>query len=523
MKVRLLHPSRDFDAKAPLPWNAGALVQDLAVDVLVGAMARGDDTLGGVARVVMLAMPCADVGEVRYRQEVLRDCLRRPADVRALYALAVQASETRPHPFIGILSNYPGSVLGGAIELLDVFTGHLERLREFASARGPRFASAPFTELFRMADRELGDEYLARVRAHLVALKFRRGVLLSAGLGERNEGTRYVLRRLPGPPPSWLERFVSALKQLVPGQPPAHIVRLAERDEAGARALSAIRDRGTGSVANAVAQAAEHVRGFFRLLRDELAFYVGALNLYEDLRQLGMRTCLPEPRELGDGTRRFSGLYDPALALKLKRPLVTNELDLSRQRAVVVTGANEGGKSTFLRSLGLAQLMLRTGMFVAAESFTAEVRSQLFTHFRREEDAGMRSGKLDEELHRMSEMADALAPGSTVFFNESFAATNEREGSEIAIQVVRALAERGVEVVFVTHLYEFAHRLYTEGRADAAFLRAERTSDGTRTFRIVRGEPLDTSYGRDLYDLVFEPAPPQRERNDDARAAGLGP
>ena len=68
----------------------------------------------------------------------------------------------------------------------------------------------------------------------------------------------------------------------------------------------------------------------------------------------------------------------------------------------------------------------------------------------------MRSGKFDEELARMSTIADQIRRGAMVLFNESFAATNEREGSEIARQIVSALLENDVTVFFVSHMYEFA-------------------------------------------------------------------
>jgi DNA mismatch repair ATPase MutS len=102
----------------------------------------------------------------------------------------------------------------------------------------------------------------------------------------------------------------------------------------------------------------------------------------------------------------------------------------------------------------------------------------------------------------MSEIIDRAAPNSIVLFNESFAATNEREGSEIARQITTALVGCGVKVFFVTHLYEFSFRL-RETMPDTMFLNAERRSDGTRTFRIVAGEPSETSHGRDLYARVF--------------------
>ncbi len=97
-----------------------------------------------------------------------------------------------------------------------------------------------------------------------------------------------------------------------------------------------------------------------------------------------------------------------------------------------------------------------------------------------------------------------------VLFNESFAATNEREGSEIARQIVRALVEKGVRILYVTHLIEFARSWWERKTEDALFLRAERQTDGRRTFKVVPGEPLQTSFGADLYEAIFandEPGP----------------
>jgi DNA mismatch repair ATPase MutS len=65
-------------------------------------------------------------------------------------------------------------------------------------------------------------------------------------------------------------------------------------------------------------------------------------------------------------------------------------------------------------------------MFVPAEYFCPDVRDDLFTDYRPEEDATMKSEKLDKELARMSGIIDVITPGLMVLFNESFAATNDR-------------------------------------------------------------------------------------------------
>jgi DNA mismatch repair ATPase MutS len=103
----------------------------------------------------------------------------------------------------------------------------------------------------------------------------------------------------------------------------------------------------------------------------------------------------------------------------------------------------------------------------------------------------------------MSDIVEHIVPNSILLFNESFAATNEREGSEIATQIVRALLEKGMKVFYVTHLYEFARGFFDEKDKGAIFQRAEREADGTRTFKLAEGEPLQTSYGQDLYNKVF--------------------
>ena len=169
----------------------------------------------------------------------------------------------------------------------------------------------------------------------------------------------------------------------------------------------------------------------------------------------------------------------------------------------MITGANQGGKSTFLRSVGLAQLMAQSGMFVAAESLRLNLCDGLFTHYKREEDESMESGKLDEELARMSEIADRIAPKCILLCNESFAATNEREGSQIARQVVQALLEEGVKVLFVTHMFELSHGFCAQNLPTALFLRAERGNDGARPFKLIEAPPLPTSYGEDSYRRIF--------------------
>jgi DNA mismatch repair ATPase MutS len=377
-----------------------------------------------------------------------------------------------------------------------LFAGKLKSLRTIADEHSDRFESEGLTGLLAMLRQELSDAYLAEVERHLATLRFRKGMLLSAGLGQGLKATDYVLRRPHDDKRNWIARLLS------PDQT-GFTFHLHPRDETGARAVSGIADQGVNLVANALAQSTDHILSFFEMLRTELAFYIGCLNLQRRLEDLRQPICFPRPCPMGISRLEFSKLSDASLVLSGKSPVIANDLNANDRQLIVITGANTGGKSTFMRSLGLAQLMMQAGMFVTAEQFDAELHTALCTHYKREEDIAMESGKLDEELKRMSVIVDHLTPGALILFNESFAATNEREGSEIACQVASALLERGIKICFVTHLYEFAYAVYARSFDAALFLRADRRPDGTRTFRVVEGKPLQTSYGDDLYRAIF--------------------
>ncbi len=492
-----MHPDRDFNLRN-LPHNEADLAKDLELDVLLQAMADGDQFLYAVARCgIHSCLPSP--AEIVYRQHVLADCIARPSVVRDLYqvGLAAVAGEKKLFGWL-FVHNSPDSILRRAREAMELFVGALRRLKDIANAHAAGFRSEGFTRFFSMLATELDDDYFAEMRAHLSELAFRQGMLISAKLGQGSKGAGHVLRRQPEQ--GWRDRITgksrSGYSFVVPPQ-----------DENGLRALADLESLGLNDAANALAQSVDHIRSFFQMLCAELGFYIGCLNLRERMAAAGAPVCFPVPASpVPAGTvqaLRARGLYDPCLALTLGTRAVGNDLDADGRELIMITGANQGGKSTFLRGLGLAQLMMQAGMFVAAEEFTAATCTGLYTHYKREEDAAMEKGKLEEELTRMSGIADQITAGSLLLCNESFASTNEREGSEIARQLIRALTEAGIRIAFVTHLYELAVRCHAENAGTALFLRAERQPDGRRTFRLLEGKPLPTSYGQDLYQQVF--------------------
>lgn len=495
MKAHLMFPDRDFDMSAPPVPEEDALVQDLALSTLVNAMSEEDKFLEQVARKALLG-GLVEIPVIRYRQCAVEDCLRNEDVIRKLYRLIVDTIERERKDFWWTSSRSPNVHLHQCVRSLEMFLGVLRQLKDVADQESNGFGSTAFRTFFAMLRKELSEDYLELLKYHLKRLEFHDGVLVSARLGEGNKARDFVLRKQPDPEGNWLTRLFTP-------EPPGYSFDLPERDEAGASALSELRERGINLVANAVGHATDHVKSFFKMLQQELAFYVGCVNLKNRLESYGCAFCFPEPTAAEGQQALVEGLYDVCLVLMMKRKTVDNALNAAGKAVIMITGANQGGKSTFLRGMGIAQLMMQSGMFVGAARMTANVCTRIFTHYKREEDSQMNSGKFDEELHRISRIIDDIRPNSMILFNESFASTNEREGAEIGYQIVSALRDRQVKILFVTHQYELARRFESEGRADALFLRAERAVDGERTFKILEGMPLPTSFGIDLYRQIF--------------------
>lgn len=490
MKVHLMYPDRDYTPHPKRTEHEKTLTADLGLDILQQTMANGDKHLYEVCASALFDR-LDNKDEILYRQWILDDCLKNSDTIRKLYQITERTLEERRKHWWSLSSRYLGSVMSSAVDLLELMVRMLKEVREVADECGGDFRSKGMTELFSMLQAELTDEYFGEIEAHLRQLKFRDGVLMSAYISAGNISIDYKLHGFISNLKSWLKWKLAPKITIHP------------RDDAGAFDLSRRKDRAINLAANAVAQSAEHILSFCSALHTELAFYMGCLNLYDALRAKSEPVCFPKPHDMTDRAHSFTGLYDICLALSVPHRVVGNDADMGARGLTVITGANQGGKSTFLRSIGQAQLMLECGMFVAATGFEVNIANGLFTHYKREEDSSMQSGKLDEELSRMSGLIDEIEPNAIILFNESFASTNEREGSEIARQIINALLDEGVKVFFVTHMYDLSGGFLGQYGGEALFLRADRQPDGSRSYHLVEGEPLPTSFGEDLYRKVF--------------------
>ena len=250
-------------------------------------------------------------------------------------------------------------------------------------------------------------------------------------------------------------------------------------------------------------------------LLPEFEFLQKATNLMRALKVKGNNLCVPVIRPAAERVYRAVALYNPAVALKVDDPIVTNDLIFDENATIyVLTGPNRGGKSVITCAMGLSQAMTQLGMFVPADEAEISPVDGIFTHFPTGADDTIDKGRLGEECARLGEIFDNVTAESLVLLDESLSSTGSYEASYIASEVLAGLSRVGCHCIFSTHLHELAaeidrinERAKTEGGAPIDTLVAGIEEAGKRSFRILRAKPDGKSYARDIarkYGLTYD-------------------
>jgi DNA mismatch repair ATPase MutS len=255
-------------------------------------------------------------------------------------------------------------------------------------------------------------------------------------------------------------------------------------------------------IATTILNAFDKLMSFFRDLGKQLSFYVGAINLSDFLDKIGIPKTYPE---VDQKKLLFKNLYPLSLAISSTKMPVPNSLDIDVDDsfAVLITGVNKGGKTTFLKSVGQAILLARAGLFVPAERFIIPSTGTVLTHFLREEERTYSYGKFEEEVKRFKSLVESLKRGDYVLMDESFVSTNHFEASVVAENVVSALIDSGINVFYITFLQDFLHTFIPKYGKKAVLLVPERLGDGTRTYRLIKGS-IQPGYVLELWRKIAE-------------------
>jgi DNA mismatch repair protein MutS len=191
----------------------------------------------------------------------------------------------------------------------------------------------------------------------------------------------------------------------------------------------------------------------------ELQFYVAYLELVGRLRAAGLAFCYPRVSARSKDVAAAE-TFDIALANKLAlegRDVVCNELYLEDpERVFVVSGPNNGGKTTFARTFGQLHYLGSLGLLVPGSEARVLLPDRIFTHFEREEDIETLRGKFEDELVRVHDILEKATPRSIIVMNESFNSTTLSDALLVGTEVMRKILELGCLGVYVTFVDEIA-------------------------------------------------------------------
>jgi len=192
---------------------------------------------------------------------------------------------------------------------------------------------------------------------------------------------------------------------------------------------------------------------------EELQFYLAYMDYIRPLRAAGLRFCYPEVSSDSKEVRA-ADTFDLALAHKLvaeRKPVVTNEFLLAGpERIFVVTGPNQGGKTTFARTFGQLHHLANVGCPVPGSAARLFLSDRLFTHFAREEDLTKMSGRLEDDLVRIGKILRAATPRSIVILNEAFASTTLHDARFLGTKLLTKVMRLDALCVYVTFVDELA-------------------------------------------------------------------
>ena len=486
----LLYPAGKGPAAVPFPAQT---IEDLQLVRLAKAMSPSD--YYRLTSEELCALFTSDEEVLRYRQEVFRDVLRFPALESAMEKLldSLDGWESRG-----------GSRRGGADAFavgfsLDEFTwldGYLKKIdaawREFS---GIPVESEGFKALLGLLDslrnspryRDAASDFKALCPGFSAPARMRLGYNLDSELKPGR------LKLLAMEPPEDGKTKAPQKRKMMLTQ------RAVEMD---AMLLQRVSAQASQDINTFVIRETAALRG----LRKELIVCLAVRKLTRSWEDAGLPACFPELRPPEEKAFRAKGLFDPLLLISDKELVVSNDVELRQGgELLILTGANQGGKTVFLLSMGLGQWMAQLGFPVGAAEAAVSPAENILTIFAPNGQRYGRKGLLAEEAGRIAAAVESLTGGSMVLFNEPLTSTGPEETKSISAEVIAVCMAAGARGIWVTHVYELAsHRANLEealpwgSRLGSLRIVLEEVGGETRfTYRVERGEPKGYSHAED--------------------------
>lgn len=476
---------------------------DLNLDQIVAAITTGREEYNLTP---FFYTPLRHVETIRYRHGVLRD-LETPTLFEALGSFARKMRAMRGHLALADKLRHPLQKHRWFLEAADSYCGAVGCLIQdlaVADLRSRGFLA--FREYLTRYTRSLEfTSLVAETRTVMAALSAIRYCLLIKG--NRIKVSRYDLQ------PDYGADVLQTFEKFKQGAAKEYRFDFYSRPEMN-HVEAAILERVARLYPAAFAslkQYCQHHHDYLdeaiRRFDREVQFYVAYLEHLQRLKAAGLPFCYPV---VSERSKEVNGqdVFDLALAHRLVHegaPVVTNDFFLrGPERILVVSGANQGGKTTFARTFGQLHYLASLGCLVPGREARLFLCDRLFTHFEREEDLQNLRGKLEDDLLRIHEILQQATPNSILVLNECFASTTLSDALFLSRQLLQRIIQGDMLCVSVTFLDELASLCESTVSMVST---VDPQTPALRTFQIVRKPADGLAYAlaiAEKYQLTYE-------------------
>ncbi|MFO7942335.1 MAG: DNA mismatch repair protein MutS [Bacillota bacterium] len=494
-------------SSGPPEEGEGRVSRDTVIDLNLGPVL--ESIVKGRDRDYLLSIylhPLHTIREVRYRQEVFRD-LQRQDLVRC--AREFHEKIERFHRYLHLAARSPsqfyarGWFFSAVAEYCHAVTGIFRSLREAPLESGAlrelliqltHYVESEHFAAMKAKVEELAEplervEYCLDIRGRTVRISPFRGecdyrTRVGAAFGDmsREASRDYVSIHARQSPTSWLdERIAESVAQFYP-------------ETFGE--LRQFCDRHRDFLEPAVVE-------FDR----DLQFYISYIDEMSAIADEQLKFCIPEVVVHGDEFMARD-MFDLALAGARgtgDEKVVTNSFHLGGgERILMITGANQGGKTTFARAVGQIHFFAAIGCPVPARSARLQLCDAIFTHFEREEDLRRLRGKMEDDLLRIRDILEHMTSKSLLIMNEIFTSATPADELSLSRGILRQIIEKRALGVWVTFLEELSQ---VDETVVSMVPEVDPRDPSIRTYRVRRRRPDGMAYARSLaqkYGLTRE-------------------
>ncbi len=485
-----------YDRSAPAVADMGATpecIRDLNIDQIIDAIVRGREEYDLAP---FFLMPLATMEAVGYRHEVMRDlqegavleCVAEFADaMRSTRKILAHSAKLRTHQqtrlFLDAVRAYDAAVVR-LCEKLERSSAKSAGLRAFCAF----LAAYVQSEQFR-ARTSASGALLRELDAIRYSVRIKENTVTVGRYEDRPDYSDEVARTF--------EKFNQGEVRdyLVAGRDSIEMNHVEER-------ILALVARLFPATFAKLTEFEEHHRSFVdatvtRFDR-EIQFYLAYLEYMNEFAASGLSFCYPHVSTDG-GDSAVRDTFDAALAKRLRdagREVVVNDFALTGgERVLIVSGPNQGGKSTFARTFGQVHHFASIGCPVAGSAARIALFDRIFTHFEREERVESLRSKLEDDLLRMRDILRDASERSIVILNEIFASTTRSDAYWLGRQMLAKILRIGARCVCVTFLNELAHG---DDRIVNMVSTVVADNPAVRTFKVVRRAAGEPSYAATL-------------------------